>query len=896
MRSGDRAIRLLIRLYPAGFRERYGESIVAFHRARIGEARAAGEPAFKVWFRIVCDHVASAVAERIVARRAHRSAGHAPFTLPDRGDSSMTILAGDVRIALRGLARRPGFAAVVLTTIALGIGANAAIFSVVNAILLRPLPYAHPERVVSFSHEPPQWLTSVPAYFDYKRDATSFEVLSAYTRSEGTIDADGEPERVPLARVTLDFFAALGVTPAAGRFFAGDEDRGNPTTAIIISHGLWQRRYAGDSAAIGRKLLLNGIPRTIVGVMPARFEFPTKQTAIWLPMPRYNLDSLGSRANNSLFVVGRLRPRITVDAALVEATQLARRMMREYPGEFDPQRPLVPHIELVGDQLLKTTRPYLFAMFGAVGFVLLIACANVANLLLARGEGRRKELAVRTALGASGRRLATQLLVECTVLSVGGGLLGLLLAVVGDRALVALAPADVPRLDQVGVDWGVVAFTFVVSIATGLVFGLVPALRAARSAPVDALKEGGKTSGGANAAGSRRARGALVTAEVTLAVILLSGGGMLLRSLWNLQSADLGFDERGVLTANVSLLQSAYNDQRSTVFFSQLIERVRMQPGVRAVGAAGWLPVVDAGGLWGVMAEGESYTKKSQPNIVPQQVTPGYFKAMGMRLVAGRDFTWEDREGGPYVGVVSEAMAKELWPGQSPLGSRFKLGGGSTWVEVVGVVGDIRSRGFHDTPEPTMYFPYAQTGKSAYFIPRSMNIVVRTDGDPASLITGVRRAVRELDAAVPVAKVRTLEAVVGVSVASRRFSSAMIAGFAVLALVLAGIGIFGVVSYGVSERRFEIGVRMALGAERGNVLALVVSEGMRQAGVGIVIGLIGSVVVARMIRSLLVGVAMVDAPILVAAAAALLIVAAAAALLPARRAIAVQPTEALRGR
>jgi putative ABC transport system permease protein len=855
-------IDLLIRLYPAEFRARYGGDMRAFHRDRVRE-NGASLP------RIVLDHLASAVAERF------RS------------------LVQDVRYALRGIVRRPAFSAVVLATIALGVGANAAIFSVVNGILLRPLPYPHPDRVVAFGHKPPQWLVSQPEYLDYKRDLKSFETLAAFTQFEGNLSTEQEPERVGVAAVTLDFFAALGMQPMLGRTFAEDENRVAPATVAIVSHSLWQRRFAGDPALIGKTIMFNDRPRAVVGVMPERFDYPTSHTDVWLPMPRFNPDSLDDRANHYLFLVGRLRPGVAVDRANNEAIQLARRMMRDFADRYDPKLPLVPTIGRVSDNLLGGTRPYLLALVGAVGFILLIVCANVANLMLARGEGRRKEMALRTALGASSRRLTTQLLTESIVFALAGGALGVFLAWAGDRALLAAAPATIPRLSEIGVDWTVIAYALAISLVTGLLFGLVPALRAARSAPAETLKEGGKTASAHG--GSRRMRRSLVMAEVALAVVMLSGAGMLLRSLFNLQGADLGFDPRGVFTAKVSPSNNGYSEPRAIAFYSQLLERVRAIPGVRSAGAAGWLPVVEAGGLWGLLAEGQSYEHLGQgPAAVPQQVTTGYFKSVGMPILMGRDFSERDAVDAPYVAVVSKAFVKMLWPNQDPLGKRFRLGGDSVFVSVVGVVSDIRSRGFDDTPEPTMYFVYPQTAKAAYFLPRSMSLVVRTAGDPMSIASQVRSIVRSLDATIPVSSTRTLEQVVGTSVANRRFSTALLAAFATLALVLAGIGIFGVISYGVSERTFEIGVRMALGAERSNVMRFILIDGLRMALVGIAIGIVGAAGVARAIRSLLVGVPTIDVTTLLLVAGGLTLVAIAASVIPARRAMAVSPTDALR--
>ena len=861
MRS-DRLIRALIRLYPQEFRERYGPAMLAFHGERVREGAA--------WHRIVSDHLASAIAEHVRATRQ------------------------DIRYAVRSLARRPLFAAVVIGTIALGVGANAAIFSVVNGVLLRPLPYPNPDRVVSFGHTPPTWLASVPEFVDYKRDVRAFEALAAFTRNEGNLATPDEPERVGLAAVTPEFFPVLGVRPVVGRTFLPDEDRVMPARVVVMSFGLWQRRFGGDPAIIGKTIPFNGLTRTVVGVMPQYFDYPSSHIDLWLPMARFNADSLGDRANHFLFMVGRLRSGAPLERAVNEASTVARRMMRDHADRYDPNAPLAPVIARVSDGLVGATRPYLWTLFGAVAFVLLIVCANVANLLLARGESRRREMAVRTALGASRRRILAQLLTESTVFALAGGLLGMLLAWSGTRALVALAPPSIPRLDQIRLDWVVLAYALATTLTAGVVFGLVPAIRASREAPADSLKEGGRAS---HQAASRRMRRALVVAEVALAVVMLCGAGVLLRSLVKLQGTDLGFDARSVLTVKVSPSGNTYNEGRSIAFYSQLLERVRAIPGVTSAGASGWLPVVDAGGLWGLLAEGQSYDRLPRgPVAVPQQATSGYFKAMGLSVIAGREFTDADGPSGPYVGIVSKSLAALLWPNADAIGKRFRVGGGdATFMTVVGVVNDIRSRGFDDTPEPTMYFAYPQTQKTAYVIPRSMNLVVRTVGDPLLVANQVKAIVRSLDATVPVSNVRTLEQVVGISVANRRFSTMLLGGFAALALVLAGIGIFGVISYGVSERRFEIGVRMALGAERSTVLASVLGDAIRMALVGVAIGVVGAAAVLRLLRSLLVGVPVVDVMTFAAVALGLVVVAALASFVPARRATAISAMEALRG-
>ena len=866
-------IRFLIRLYPRSFRARYGEQMLAFHRDRVQEGR-------RNWPGIVLDHLLSAAAEHLRSE-------------PRRQDESMSMLLPDIRFAIRGLVRRPLFALIVITTIAIGVGANAAIFSVVNGILLRPLPYPNPERVVFFGHKAPAWLASQPEFLDYQRELKSFEKLAAYIQSEGNLASEDEPERVALASVSPEFFDVLGVSPRLGRGFAIDEHIAPPARALVMSHGLWVRRFASDPSIVGKTVSFNGVPRTIVGVMPKHFDYPQARTDVWLPLARFKSDSLDDRSNHYLFMVGRLREGISLDRAASEARMLAGRMMRDHPDRYDPRQPLTPDLAKVSDKLVGSTRPYLWALFGTVGFVLLIVCANVANLLLARGEGRRREMALRTALGATRGQLISQLLTEALLLAIAGGALGLMLAWSANRALIALAPPSIPRLDQIGMDWRVFGYALLTSVIAGLLFGAVPAFRGAQETPGETLKEGGRS---ATHGSSHKVRRVLVAAEVALAVIMLSGAGMLLRSLVNLQRADLGFDVRSVLTMKVSLSANAYDEHRAVAFYADLLSRVRAIPGVQAAGASGWLPVIEVGGQWGLLAEGMSYDKISQgPVATPQQATAGYFRAMGIAMLRGREFTEDDRENGPYVGIVSEALARNLWGSSDVLGKRFRLGGDSTFMTVVGVAKDIRSHGFAEPIEPMMYFAYPQTNETGYFTPRSMSLVIRTSGDPMPFVNQVRAIVRSLDPAVPVSAIQTLEQVVGTSVSSRRFSTALIASFALMALLLAGIGIFGVISYGVSERTFEIGVRMALGAERSTVLALVLGDVVGMALAGIAIGLLGSAAIARTIRSMLVGVPTIDLPTLLAVSLALAIVAAAACIIPARRAMAVDPTEALRG-
>ena len=876
----ERFYHLLLRLYPSEFRARYGRAMVEFHRDRLAAARRAGESIALLWLSTVLDALGSSLAER-----AHSIT---------KDEAVIPTILHDLGYAARGLLRRPAFTAIVIATMALGIGANAAIFTVVNGILLQPLPYPHAERLVSFGHEPPQWLTSEPDFLDYHRELKSLDGLAAYTRNEATLSYPDNPERLRLVHASDDFFPLLGIAPLIGRRFASDEYAVRPAKVVVLSYAFWQRRFGGDRSVLGRVIPIDGVQRTVVGVMPPRFAYPEARTDLWMPLPHFNPDSINDRDNHYLFMVARLKPNVKLGSAFAEANGMAKRFMRTFPNLYNPREPLTPKLKPVTDELVGNTRPYLLALLGAVGFVLLIACANVANLLLVRSESRHKEMAVRSALGASRFRLLVQLLTESLLLATIGGSLALLLAWTGDRTLVALAPGSIPRLDEIRVDWRVIAFTAVVTLATGIIVGLVPGLRGSRDNSADALKDAGRTTGSQSAA--RGARRALVVTELALAVITLSGTGMLVRSLWNLQRAELGFDPRHVLTGGVALSAREYDDARAAVFYEELLVRLRAVPGVVSAGASGWLPVVDAGGLWGVLPEGRPFVPGQSPQAVPQQITPGYVRAMGLTLLTGRDFTSADRTETAPVVIVSKRLADLFWPNESAIGRRMKLGNPTMpWMTVIGVVSDIRSRGFGDTPEPTMYFAYAQSGKTGYFQPRAMSLVVRASSDPASLATAMRDAVHALDRTVPVSDVRTMEQIVGISIADRRFSTALLAGFAVLALALAGIGTYGVISYGVTQRSFEIGVRIALGAGDRSVLALVMSEGLRMSILGLGLGLVASIALGRALRALLVGVSAIDLPTLLMASLALVSVALLACIIPARRATTVSPITVMRG-
>jgi putative ABC transport system permease protein len=552
-------------------------------------------------------------------------------------------------------------------------------------------------------------------------------------------------------------------------------------------------------------------------------------------------------------------------------------------------------VQPLQERLVGSSRPYLVTLLGAVAFVLLIACANVANLLLIRGEARRRELGIRTALGATGIRLVVQQLTESGVLAIAGGGLGLLVAWGGVRGLLALAPDTLPRLESVHLDAAVLAFTAAVSLGTGLLFGLLPAVRSARGGAAAALREGARTS--SSRRGSRMRR-SLVVGEVALAVVMLSGAGLLVRSLRSLQQIDIGFDADRILTARLNLPPLNYQaDAKAVSFVERLENRLRAMPGVVGAGTMGWTPVVGGGGTWSIWIDGVVVKDiASAPVADPEQVTPGYFPALGVRIVRGRAFTEQDRADAPPVAVINEAMAKQLWPGLDPVGHTLKMfNRHAPWVTIVGVARNILSRGVEKSVPATMFFPYAQAGRSAYFTPRQVTVAIKTAGDPEGMTGPFRRLVHDLDPAAPLSEVRTMDAVMGTALASRRFTTVLLGWFAGLALLLAGLGIYGVIAYGVTQRTYEIGLRQALGADRGSVLGLILAEGLRLTGTGLLLGLVATLATGRLIRSLLVNVTAADPPTLLAVALLLAGVAALASWLPARRAMAVSPTEALRG-
>jgi putative ABC transport system permease protein len=806
----------------------------------------------------------------------------------------MRILWQDIRYGVRALLRSPGFAFVAVVALALGVGANTAIFSVVKAVLLKPLPYPESQRLVWLrevnpSNDIPDEPASAPNYNDWRTDARSFEGVAAYTDTAMTLTGEGEPERIPAAATSANFFRVLGVAPALGRDFQPEEEAAGKNRVVVISHGLWRRRFGANRNVIGQTLSFGGNPYTVVGVAPPDFKNPVpgaKAAELWLPIA-FNFDE-SRRRSDFLSVFARLKPGATVEQARAEMSGIGARLARDYPTTNAGWGVSVVslHERVVGD-----VRPALLVLMGVVGFLLAIACANVANLLLARSTARRQEIAVRSALGAGRWRLVRQFLTESVLLALAGGGLGLLLAAWGIELLVSFSPGNIPRLDEVGLDTGVLLFTFGVSLATGCLFGLLPALQASKTDLSVSLKEGGSRGATAGQRASRL-RSALVVSEIAIAVVLLAGAGLMIRSFAAIRDVDPGFRPDRILTSDFSLPAARYKEDAQIVsFFEQLTARAAALPGVERVALVSAIPF-SGGDIAGFAIDGRPAPPPEQVlDAEYRVVSPDYFDVMGIPVVRGQAFTERDRAGVPAVTVINETMARRYWPGEDPIGKRINLGdpaAGGVWRTVVGVVRDIRNESLDKEPYPQMYAPEAQ------FTRRQLTLVARTSGDPTALVPALRRELTSLDKDLPLYNVRTMEQVLADSVARRRFQMFLIAAFAGLGLLLAAVGIYGVISYSVAQRRHEIGVRMALGARAPDILRLVVGQGLGLALAGVGAGLVFALALTRVMSTLLYGVSASDPLTFAGVALALLGVALAACLVPARRATKVDPMVALR--
>ncbi|HEX8360797.1 MAG TPA: ABC transporter permease [Longimicrobium sp.] len=797
----------------------------------------------------------------------------------------MSSLVQDLRYGVRALRRSPVFAAVAILTLALGIGANTAIFSVVDAVLLRPLPFQQPERLVNLwgSYAASgRTSTSLPDFLDWRAQLTTLGDVSGFTTASYNLTGRGEPERVKGVAATATFFRTFGAKPAMGRFFADGEDRDRAERVVVLGHGLWVRHFGGRPSVLGETVVLNGIPRTVVGVAPEGFRAGAAAD-LWVPL---NIDTEYPRRAEFLSVVGRMKPGVTLQQVRGEMELIRSRLARQYP---DTNGSIGVEVVSFQEDLVGKLRPALAAFAGAVGLVLLIACTNVASLMLTRAAAREREMAVRMALGAGRGRLVRQLLAESVVMGVAGGGVGLLLAMAGVAALKRSHAEILPRFGEVGVDARVLAFNFVLATLTGVLFGLAPALSAGRRELAGTLRGGGR--GVAGAGGTRRLRSVLVMSEVALALMLLVGAGLLIRSFARLQAVDVGVDTSHVLTARVSLPGSAYpEDAQRRALFERVLAPVEAAPGVTAAGLITGLPVTGGADYLSFEIEGRPATEGVQQDAQPFSATPGAFAALRIPVRQGRGFGPGDNADAPRVALVSETMARRFWGKVSPLGSRITFDGEDPagWMTVVGVVGDTRVEGPALAAYPQVYAPLAQVPQPSVYA------VVRTAGDPLALAPVVRAAVREADPSLPVYDVATMDEWLSRAVAQPRLGTTLLAVFAAVALALAAVGIYGLIAYTVSQRTREIGVRMALGARPAEVMKMVVAEGMRPALAGMVLGALGAWAASRVIASLLFGITATDPPAFLAAALFLACAAALAAYLPARRAARLDPAIALR--
>ena len=797
----------------------------------------------------------------------------------------------DVRTGVRALVHSPVFTVVTVLSLALGIGANTAIFSVVNGLLLRPLPYPESEQIVDVWHTPPQqsfpgldkFSVSPANYLDWKAQSTSFEQTAVYTDTAFSLSTSGDPLPLIGGVVSSDFFSVLRSNAIQGRTFTPDEEQPGHDQVVVIGHRLWQRAFGANPNIIGQTLTLNSRSFTVVGIMPAGFEFP-REAELWVPLA-WDDNDRKTRSIHDYLVIARLKQNVSLQQAKAEMSTISSRLEQQYPEENSGWGAVVIPLreDLVGDMRLA-----LLVLFSAVGFVLLIACANVANLMLARGANRQREIAVRIALGAGRARLVRQLLTESVLLAVIGGLLGLLLAVWGSKLLVQLG--SLPNSGDIGIDTWALGFTLLVSFGAGIIIGIVPALQFTRTSISETLKQGSGRTGGTPI--KQHTRKVLVISEVALSLVLLIGAGLMIRSFWKLQNVNPGFDTSNALTMSIVLNWSRYSEPHQRLAFAdRAIEQIRAVPGVVSVGTTTKIPLAGGGSTQPFSVEGRpAGAIAEQPMAQTRYISPDYFRAIGISLRQGRFFSDQDRDNSVPVVIISEAMARRFWPGENPIGKRltpsFHSEQGAR--EIVGVVGDVKTSGLDVDASAMMYLPFKQAPLPF------MSFVVRTSSNPESLIQPVSRAIYSIDKEQALTNVQTMEQVLTKSLSDRRFNMTLLLTFAGVALMLAAVGVYGVMNYTVTLRTRELGIRMALGAKKMDVLRLVVGQGLTLTLIGVGAGLISAYALTRLMASLLYGVTATDYLTFGSVSAVLIAVGLAASYVPARRATKVNPTIALR--
>ena len=797
----------------------------------------------------------------------------------------METLWHDLRYRIRMLLKRPGFTITAVVILALGIGANTALFSIVNAVLLRPLPFREPDRLLMVweTNKPKGWDQHkvAPAKFvEWKRQSQIFEDAAAFDQITLTLTGRDEPDQIQVARVSANFFALLGVKLTLGRAFAPNEDQPGKNLVAVISHNLWQRRFAARPEAVGQTITLNDQSYTVIGVAPPNLQVPS-ETEVWMPLA---LDTWKSRVAHFLSVMARLKPGVKIEQARAEMNTLARRLSEEF-RETDAGWgvSIIP----LHEQAVGSVRKSLLVLFGAVGFVLLIACVNMANLMLAQATVREKEFAIRAALGANRSRLIRQLLTESLVLSLTGGLIGLLLPLWSADLLRSFNPYGIPRLNEVSLDARVIIFAFVISTVTGVLFGLLPALQTSKLNLNEMLKEGGRSS--ATSLG-RSLRSGLIVVEVALVIMLLIGAGLLIRSFLRLQAVKPGFNPQNLLTVQLTLPAAKYKKLQRTAFADQVLQRVSNLPAVQSAGVSTRLPLSPTNAIFRFTVEGAPPLSSAElPTTEYRAISDNYFAAMSIPILKGRAFTPQDQGDGSGAVVINQTMAHRFWPNADPVGKRLSVEGPQgPWLTIVGVVGDVKHFGLEAEVKPEMFAPYRQDPWPNLFL------VVRTSTDPVSLAAAVRKEVWAVDKDLPVYNIKTMDQRLSDSTAARRFNMLLLSLFALTALTLAAVGIYGVISYSVTQCTQEIGIRLALGAQAADIFKLVIGQGLTLVLAGVVIGLAGAFALTRVMSSLLFGVGAADPITFVMVSVIMIGVALLACYLPARRAMKIDPIIALR--
>jgi putative ABC transport system permease protein len=792
----------------------------------------------------------------------------------------------DIQFSLHMALKKPGFTLIVVFVLALGIGANTAMFSVINAVLLRPLPYKDSGQLMALweqSKQMEEMSVAYPNFLDWKQQNSIFEQIAAFKSDNfNYTEGDGDPERKRGKQVSADFFTVLGVNPIYGRGFSPDEDKPGANPAVIVSHAFWQNRLSANPQAVGQPLKLGGTNYTLTGVLPADFEF-NGETDIFVPLG-LNADKMMDRGSHpGIYVVGRLKPGLTIEQARASMANVTANLGQQYPETNGGNSAVV--ISLYEDTVGNIRTPFLI-LLGAVALVLLIACANVANLLLARSATRQKEMAIRGAVGATRGRLVQQLLTESVLLSLIGGILGLLIAVWGIKVLMTLTPPDIPRTKEVGLDFWVLGFTLLVSLVTGIIFGLAPSLQASKVNINESLKEGGRSA--TSGSGTRRVSNMLVIGEIAISLMLLISAGLMIKSFLQLRAISPGFDAQHLLTMQIALPPSKYPDKPEQIrFVEQLTARIATVPGVKAVGMSNGLPL-GRGSENPYLAEGQpALSVDQQPIAVEFGVSPDYFRAMNIPILKGRAFTDRDTQNSPKVVIIDESMARKAFPNQDPIGKRLTPVGDIPH-EIVGLVPDVKHYGLEKKQKEQFYLSYLQHGNP------NLYLLVRTGADPTSLVGLVRSQVSSLDKDQPVYDIKSMEERLSLTMAKPRFNALLLGIFAAVALILSVVGIYGVISYSVNQRIHEIGLRLALGAQRFHIFKMVVGQGLLLALIGIAVGIAGALAFGRVMASLLFGVITTDLTIFAGVSLLLAVVAFIACYLPARKATRVDPMVALR--